>query len=53
MPFQNILGNESRECTGLRLNKQVSSVARQAVSQAGARVLHLIGAFNPTEFNGT
>lgn len=52
MPFQNFLGNESRECTSLRLNK-VSSIARLAVSQTGACVLHLTDAFNPIEFNGT
>lgn len=53
MPFQNILGNESRECTSLRLNNKVSSIARLAVSQTGACVLHLTDAFNPIEFNGT
>lgn len=53
MPFQNVLRNESRECTSLRFNKQVSSIARQAVSQTGTCVLHLTDAFNPIEFNGT
>lgn len=52
-PFQNVLGNESRECPSLRRNKQVCSRGRQAASQTGACVLHLTDAFNPIECNGT